>query len=31
MTFTPLQGVSEVVRRFLLEKSPDRHVTIDDD
>jgi phage terminase large subunit-like protein len=27
MTFTPLKGVSEVVRRFLLEKSPDRHVT----
>src|SRR6516225_823275 len=33
MTFTPLMGVSEVVRRFLLEQSPDRHittVTIDD-
>ena len=27
MTFTPLLGVSEVVRRFLMEKSPDRHVT----
>jgi phage terminase large subunit-like protein len=27
MTFTPLLGVSEVVRRFLLETSPDRHVT----
>lgn len=27
MTFTPLKGVSEVVRRYLLEKSPDRHVT----
>ena len=27
MTFTPLKGVSEVVRRFLLEKSDDRHVT----
>jgi Terminase RNaseH-like domain/Terminase large subunit, T4likevirus-type, N-terminal len=27
MTFTPLLGVSEVVRRFLLDKSPDRHVT----
>lgn len=26
MTFTPLLGMSEVVRRFLLEKSPDRHV-----
>ena len=33
MTFTPLLGMSEVVRRFLLEKSPDRHVvgmTIED-
>lgn len=33
MTFTPLLGVSEVVRRFLHEKSPDRHttfMTIDD-
>ena len=27
MTFTPLLGASEVVRRFLLEKSPDRHIT----
>jgi phage terminase large subunit-like protein len=27
MTFTPLLGVSEVVRRFLLDKSADRHVT----
>jgi len=27
MTFTPLQGVSEVVRRFLHEHSPDRNVT----
>jgi phage terminase large subunit-like protein len=27
ITFTPLLGMSEVVRRFLLEKSPDRHVT----
>ena len=27
LTFTPLLGVSEVVRRFLMEKSPDRHVT----
>src|SRR5262249_55695833 len=25
MTFTPLRGVSEVVRRFLHEKSPDRY------
>ena len=24
LTFTPLLGMSEVVRRFLLEKSPDR-------
>ena len=24
MTFTPLKGMSEVVRRFLLESSPDR-------
>jgi len=33
MTFTPLLGMSEVVRRFLLEKSPDRSViqmTLDD-
>jgi hypothetical protein len=27
MTFTPLLGASEVVRRFLLEKSPDRDIT----
>jgi phage terminase large subunit-like protein len=27
MTMTPLLGVSEVVRRFLYEKSEDRHVT----
>lgn len=27
MTFTPLLGMSEVVRRFLNEKSPDRSVT----
>ena len=27
ITFTPLLGMSETVRRFLLEKSPDRHVT----
>ena len=26
MTATPLLGVSEVVRRFLHEKSPDRYV-----
>lgn len=33
ITFTPLQGMSEVVRRFLNEKSPDRAcvtMTIDD-
>src|SRR5262249_9498310 len=33
LTFTPLLGVSEVVRRFLHEKSDDRHkvvMTIDD-
>jgi phage terminase large subunit-like protein len=33
MTFTPLLGMSEVVRRFLLERSSDRHIvsmTIDD-
>jgi phage terminase large subunit-like protein len=33
ITFTPLQGMSEVVRRFLTEKSPDRTfitMTIDD-
>lgn len=27
MTFTPLLGMSETVRRFLLEPSPDRSVT----
>jgi phage terminase large subunit-like protein len=27
LTFTPLLGMSEVVRRFLLEPSPDRSVT----
>jgi hypothetical protein len=27
VTFTPLLGMSETVRRFLLETSPDRHVT----
>lgn len=27
MTFTPLMGMSDVVRRFLMEESPDRHVT----
>jgi phage terminase large subunit-like protein len=27
VTFTPLLGMSEVVRRFLLEPSPDRSVT----
>src|SRR6188472_1508584 len=27
LTFTPLLGISEVVRRFLMEKSPDRHIT----
>ena len=27
LTQTPLLGISEVVRRFLHEKSPDRHVT----
>jgi phage terminase large subunit-like protein len=27
ITFTPLLGMSETVRRFLLEKLPDRHVT----
>ena len=27
MTFTPLLGMSEVVQRFLMEKSPDRAVT----
>jgi len=33
ITFTPLLGMSEVVRRFLLESSPDRNVvtmTLDD-
>ncbi len=33
MTFTPLLGMSKVVRRFLTESSPDRHdtnMTIDD-
>jgi hypothetical protein len=28
LTFTPLLGMSEVVLKFLLEKSPDREVTI---
>jgi phage terminase large subunit-like protein len=27
LTFTPLLGMSDVVRRFLQEPSPDRHVT----
>ena len=27
LTFTPLLGMSEVVRRFLMEPSPDRHDT----
>ena len=27
ITFTPLLGMSTVVRRFILERSPDRHVT----
>jgi phage terminase large subunit-like protein len=27
LTLTPLLGISEVVRRFLMDKSPDRHVT----
>jgi phage terminase large subunit-like protein len=27
MTFTPLLGMSTVVKRFLLEKSHDRHIT----
>lgn len=27
MTFTPLLGMSEVVKRFLMEKSADRHIT----
>ena len=33
LTFTPILGASEIVRRFLLEKSPSRHMveaTIDD-
>jgi phage terminase large subunit-like protein len=33
ITFTPLKGMSEVVRRFLVEKSPDRvfiAMTLDD-
>ena len=28
MTFTPLQGVSTVVKRFLHEKSEDRHKVV---
>jgi phage terminase large subunit-like protein len=27
ITFTPLLGMSETVRRFLMEPSPDRHIT----
>lgn len=27
VTFTPLLGMSAVVKKYLLEKSPDRHVT----
>ncbi|MDE2447229.1 MAG: terminase family protein, partial [Alphaproteobacteria bacterium] len=27
VTFTPLKGISNVVGRYLMEKSPDRHVT----
>lgn len=27
ITFTPLLGMSKVVKRFLMEKNPDRHVT----
>ena len=27
ITFTPLLGMSEVVSKFLMEESPDRHVT----
>ena len=27
LTFTPLLGMSTVVKRFLLERSPDRHIT----
>src|SRR5262245_15068255 len=33
LTFTPLMGMSTIVKRFLLEPSPDRHIvtmTIDD-
>ena len=33
LTFTPLKGMSTVVKRYLLDKSPDRHVvtmTLDD-
>lgn len=28
MTFTPLKGMSTVVKRFRQEKSPDRHITM---
>src|SRR5262249_35047148 len=27
LTFTPLTGVSTVVKRYLMERSPDRHIT----
>jgi phage terminase large subunit-like protein len=27
LTFTPLTGISDVVKRYLMEPSPDRHVT----
>lgn len=27
LTFTPLQGMSDVVRRFLIDKSPGTHIT----
>ena len=27
LTFTPLKGISQVVKRYLREPSPDRHVT----
>jgi phage terminase large subunit-like protein len=27
LTFTPLLGMSTVVKRFMLEQSPDRHIT----
>jgi phage terminase large subunit-like protein len=27
LTFTPILGASEIVRRFLLEKQPNRHMT----